>query len=153
MAGKYLKKSIKRKSRYILAGALVCTLILLLTFSGAADTAQKVWIVSYGDQDTTVTSSQLLEVKTSGFADNACLIYFYENETMTLPDNNIWSNVEQKNYLYVFPNPDTYSYSVTNQYRDFFGGFFDYKNFDWGSSSGAQDYDTNNLIVGIPFLL
>ncbi len=102
-----------RKKQFVFGVALFLAFALglgALVFTASAEYNPKVWVESYGSQDTSkITSSQLLEVKTSGFADNACLVYFYKNGTYTLPDNALYKNVEQINRLYIFPDIDTYT--------------------------------------------
>ncbi len=109
----------QQHKKYILliisAIAIACAIACLVTFYWVKAQTPTAWVVSYGDQSSSgLTTSQLLEVKTSGFANNAQLGYRYSNQTQTDPNNILYPNTLVDNMLYIFPTTDTYQYELIN---------------------------------------
>ncbi len=71
-------------------------------------------VVGFSGQSSKITTSQLLEVKTEGYAENAYLQYTYTNKSMSECFDltpNITPLSPVYNYLMTYENPDTWNYS------------------------------------------
>lgn len=143
MKEKKTKKKISKCTLCISACiAIVLTVFFAFQIKAATPSAQIVFY-STGNRDGELTTSQLLEVKTTNFDKAAYLEYTYNNEMQSEYRSNAFFGSDTKymdEVIYVFSSNRTYEYNnsmknlqvKTHETKTFTSPFFAWGNGEWG---------------------